>query len=215
MVWTCTFHSCPLTPAVSKASSGAMEMIPVYAVSGTEQFLLQAVGNGWTVLGTVGAEQTRGKEQETGSENKEVGKRSRKPVLDCHEYSVDGPTIVVLGEIVILSVLFICTWCAKTSLLDYCGFQSLCNAILKSGWIQRQIRFACGGTHAYTLIWLVNTLQPLFERCCRIFENDSSYSVILDLQEMKGTVFTVEWRRFAPHCWPSLHSGNCLKVLTL
>ena len=55
----------------------------------------------------------------------------------------------------------------------YCGFRSPCNTISKSGRKQQPIRFACGGIHAYTLIWLVNKLHLLFERRCKILENDS------------------------------------------
>ena len=91
-------YSCPLTPVVSKASAGAMETMPVYAVSGMEQFLAQAVGNGWTVLGTVGVETMRENERETGNVNKEVGKEVMKQVLNCHQCSTEGPTMVVLGK---------------------------------------------------------------------------------------------------------------------
>ena len=85
-----------MTPAVSKASSGAMEMMPVYAVSGMEKFLAEAGSNGWTVLGTVGMERLN--KAETGSEKQEMKRGSRKPVIDCREYVVEGPTVVVLGE---------------------------------------------------------------------------------------------------------------------
>lgn len=93
-----TLYSCPLTPVVSKASAGAMETMPVHAVSGMEQFLTHAVGNGWTVLGTVGVERMKENKYGTGNRNKEVGKEVMKPVLDCHQCSMEGPTMVVLGK---------------------------------------------------------------------------------------------------------------------
>ena len=77
-------------------------MMPVFAVSGMEQFLAEAGENGWSVLGTVGSERVREKEQDTRKHRRgdeEEGKGLKKPVLDCHEYSAEGPTLVVLGKI--------------------------------------------------------------------------------------------------------------------
>ena len=109
--------SCPLTPVVSKASSGAMETMPVYALSGCglEHFLSEARGNGWTVLGTVGSE--RLKERERGErrrdsegqeeeEKEEKAKAKKPPVMDCRQYRVKGPTIIVLGKIQSLIMTF-------------------------------------------------------------------------------------------------------------
>ena len=76
-------------------------MMPVFAVSGMEQFLAEAGENGWSVLGTVGSERVREKEQDTRKHRRgdeEEGKGLKKPVLDCHEYTAEGPTIVVLGK---------------------------------------------------------------------------------------------------------------------
>lgn len=79
-------------------------MMPVFAVSGMEQFLTQAGANGWTVLGAVGSE-AAGKENSKEEfkhdvirESDKVGKSLKKTVLDCHQYSVEGPTVVVLGQ---------------------------------------------------------------------------------------------------------------------
>ena len=71
-------------------------MMRVYSVSGMENCLTEAGGNGWTVLGTVGMERLN--KADTGSGKKEVGKGLRKSVVDCREYVVEGPTVVVLGE---------------------------------------------------------------------------------------------------------------------
>ena len=108
--------SCPLTPVVSKASSGAMETMPVYALSGCglEHFLSEARRNGWTVLGTVGSE--RLKERERGErrrdsegkeeEKEEKAKAKKPPVMDCRRYRVNGPAIIVLGKIQLLIMIF-------------------------------------------------------------------------------------------------------------
>ena len=88
------------------ASSGAMEMMPIYALNGTCSlpfFLFEARGNGWTVLETVGSE--RLKEMERGERRREEvegdveeAKAKKLPVIDCHQYHAKGPTIVVLGK---------------------------------------------------------------------------------------------------------------------
>ena len=99
--------SCPLTPLVSKASSGAMEMMPVYALSGCglEEFLSEARGNGWTILGTVGSEKLKEREKgggwrtrRKGEGDMEEAKAKKLPVIDCYRYNAKGPTIVVLGK---------------------------------------------------------------------------------------------------------------------
>ena len=84
-----------------------MEMMPVYALSGCglEQFLSEARGNGWTVLGTVGSERLKESERrerrnEGEGEEEEEGKIKAKkpPVLDCRQYHAKGPAIIVLGK---------------------------------------------------------------------------------------------------------------------
>ena len=83
-------------------------MMPVHALSGCglEHFLSEAKGNGWTVLGTVGSERLRGREKggekrREGEGEQEEAKAKKPPVLDCHQYHVEGPTIVVLGKALI------------------------------------------------------------------------------------------------------------------
>ena len=105
-------YSCPLTPIVSKASAGAMEMMPVYALSGCGlgHFLFKARGNGWTVLEAMGSEKLKERERglrggggessgrEEFEEDVEEAKAKKLPVIDCHDYQAKGPTIVVLGK---------------------------------------------------------------------------------------------------------------------
>ena len=105
---------------MSKASSGAMEMMPVFAVSGMVQFLTEAGENGWTVLGTVGSERTREKGREVAGEKEEEGERrvkmekegeerrlkeKEKEVVDCYHYNMEGPTVVVLGEAALYTIV--------------------------------------------------------------------------------------------------------------
>ncbi|KAF6727192.1 rRNA methyltransferase 1, mitochondrial [Oryzias melastigma] len=47
-------HSCPLSPVVSKASSGAMEVMGVYGCENLEEMLKLKLLQGWDVVGTVG-----------------------------------------------------------------------------------------------------------------------------------------------------------------
>ncbi|GAB6025231.1 Ribose methyltransferase, variant 2 [Chamberlinius hualienensis] len=47
-----TRSSCPLTPVVSKASSGVMELLPVYQNDDPVQLLLSKALEGWSVYGT-------------------------------------------------------------------------------------------------------------------------------------------------------------------
>ena len=74
-------YSCPLSPVVSRASAGALEMTPVYSVSNMAGFLQEAASCGWEVLGSVSSQhQARAQE-----------------VVSCYDYTPRGPTILVLG----------------------------------------------------------------------------------------------------------------------
>lgn len=46
-VVTCQRNSAPLSPVVSKASSGAMEVLPVHSAKNLPQFLAACSVNGW------------------------------------------------------------------------------------------------------------------------------------------------------------------------
>ena len=76
-------NSAPLSPVVSKASAGAMEVLPVHAVSGNmPQFLAACSANGWTVLGA-----------DMGD-----GAAAAGGAVPCSDVTVTGPTILVLGS---------------------------------------------------------------------------------------------------------------------
>ncbi|NXK64466.1 MRM1 methyltransferase, partial [Sylvietta virens] len=74
-------NSCPLTPIVSKASAGAMEVFDVYSTDDLQGFLKAKIAEGWEVVGTVSrAEDVEGV-----------------PVVSCSEFRWDRPLIVVIG----------------------------------------------------------------------------------------------------------------------
>jgi len=75
-VVVCTKNSCPLSPVVSKSSSGALEVMPVHGVSSMLRFLQQSKANGWKCIGTV-----------LGGE-----------AIDSKTLTLEGPTMIVLGN---------------------------------------------------------------------------------------------------------------------
>ncbi|XP_047233413.1 rRNA methyltransferase 1, mitochondrial [Girardinichthys multiradiatus] len=74
-------HSCPLSPVVSKASSGVMEVMGVYGCDSLEEMLRMKVKHGWHVVGTVGADP----------------KESQIPVIPCSDFQVTRPTMLLMG----------------------------------------------------------------------------------------------------------------------
>ncbi|NXE63539.1 MRM1 methyltransferase, partial [Calcarius ornatus] len=74
-------NSCPLTPIVSKASSGAMEVFDVYSTDDLQGFLKAKSAEGWEVVGTA-------------SRPEDV---EGVPVISCSEFRWDKPLIVVIG----------------------------------------------------------------------------------------------------------------------
>ena len=74
-------HSCPLSPVVSKASSGAMEVLGVYGYENLEDMLKLKVAQGWQVVGTVGAE----------------AGESHIPVIQCSDFQMTKPTLLLMG----------------------------------------------------------------------------------------------------------------------
>ncbi|NXQ36000.1 MRM1 methyltransferase, partial [Alaudala cheleensis] len=74
-------NSCPLTPIVSKASAGAMEVFDVYSTDDLQGFLKAKREEGWEVVGTA-------------SRPEEV---EGVPVISCSEFQWDRPIIVVIG----------------------------------------------------------------------------------------------------------------------
>ncbi|KAM4648507.1 rRNA methyltransferase 1, mitochondrial isoform 1-T1 [Amazona ochrocephala] len=75
-------NSCPLTPTVSKASSGAMEVLDVYSTDDLQSFLKAKAAEGWEVLGTVSKPED--------AENI--------PVISCSEFRWNKPIIIVIGS---------------------------------------------------------------------------------------------------------------------
>lgn len=80
---------CPLSPVVSKASSGAMELMPVYSVSHLADYLERASQVGWTVMGTDSSQQPSSSSSQT---------TSGVTLMDCREFTLESPTILVLGN---------------------------------------------------------------------------------------------------------------------
>lgn len=74
-------YTCPLSPVVSKASSGVMEVIGVYGYENLEDMLKLKVTQGWQVVGTVGAE----------------AEASQIPVTKCSDFQMTKPTLLLLG----------------------------------------------------------------------------------------------------------------------
>lgn len=73
--------SCPLSPVVSKASSGTMEVIGVYGYENLEDMLKVKVAQGWHVVGTVGAE----------------AHECQIPVTQCSDFQITKPTLLLMG----------------------------------------------------------------------------------------------------------------------
>uniref|UniRef100_A0A8C3XPL5 rRNA methyltransferase 1, mitochondrial n=1 Tax=Chelydra serpentina TaxID=8475 RepID=A0A8C3XPL5_CHESE len=74
--------SCPLTPTVSKASAGAMEVLEVYSTDNLQRFLKAKIEEGWEVIGTVSKSEVEDKV----------------PVISCLEFHWNKPTVLVLGN---------------------------------------------------------------------------------------------------------------------
>uniref|UniRef100_A0A6I8NL19 rRNA methyltransferase 1, mitochondrial n=1 Tax=Ornithorhynchus anatinus TaxID=9258 RepID=A0A6I8NL19_ORNAN len=73
-------NSCPLTPVVSKASAGALEVLQVYGADDLPALLKAKAAQGWTVAGTVDCSEPR------------------TPVLGCLDFRWDRPTVLVIGN---------------------------------------------------------------------------------------------------------------------
>ncbi|KGL77332.1 hypothetical protein N309_06302, partial [Tinamus guttatus] len=75
-------NSCPLTPTVSKASSGAMEVFDVYSTDNFQGFLKVKLSICWEVVGTVSSAEA----------TEDV------PVINCLEFQWSKPIILVIGN---------------------------------------------------------------------------------------------------------------------
>ncbi|XP_068934248.1 rRNA methyltransferase 1, mitochondrial [Petaurus breviceps papuanus] len=85
-VITSRTNSCPLTPVVSKASAGVMEVMDVFAADDLPGLLKAKAEQGWLVAGTVGC---------PGSG---VTQCSDIPIVSCLEFLWDRSTLLVLGN---------------------------------------------------------------------------------------------------------------------
>lgn len=72
-------HSCPLSPVVSKASSGSMEVMEVYGYTNLCEILKQKKALGWDVVGTVGFES------------------GETHATRCSDFTVTKPTLLLIG----------------------------------------------------------------------------------------------------------------------
>ncbi|XP_012382023.2 rRNA methyltransferase 1, mitochondrial isoform X2 [Dasypus novemcinctus] len=79
-------NSCPLTPVVSKASAGSMEVMDVFSTGDLASFLQTKAQQGWLVAGTVGCPEPK------------VPPCSQIPITSCLEFLWDRPTLLVLGN---------------------------------------------------------------------------------------------------------------------
>ncbi|XP_078535908.1 rRNA methyltransferase 1, mitochondrial [Lissotriton helveticus] len=75
-------NSCALTPTVSKASAGTMELLEVFGVDNLPEVLQEKIEQGWQVLGTVGKTEAL----------------EGVPVITTSEFQWSRPTILVLGN---------------------------------------------------------------------------------------------------------------------
>lgn len=73
--------SCPLSPVVSKASSGVMEVFGVYGYENLEDMLRLKASQGWQVVGTVGTE----------------AEQSHIPIAQCSDFQMTKPTLLLMG----------------------------------------------------------------------------------------------------------------------
>ncbi|XP_053562790.1 rRNA methyltransferase 1, mitochondrial [Bombina bombina] len=74
-------NSCSLTPVVSKASAGVMEVFEVFGIEDLAAFLQEKLEKGWKVLGTVKP-----------SEDCEV------PVYSVSQYQINSSSVLLLGN---------------------------------------------------------------------------------------------------------------------
>ncbi|XP_048338725.1 rRNA methyltransferase 1, mitochondrial [Sphaerodactylus townsendi] len=75
-------NSCPLTPVVSKASAGAMEVVDVFGTDNLQSFLQAKLERGWDIVGTVG----------------HTGAHSDITVESCVDFRWTKPTVLLLGN---------------------------------------------------------------------------------------------------------------------
>lgn len=75
-------RSCPLSPVVSKASSGVMEVMEVYGYESLQDMLRIKAARGWQVVGSVGTE----------AEVMHI------PTMQCSDFHLTKPTLLLMGS---------------------------------------------------------------------------------------------------------------------
>ncbi|XP_067293970.1 rRNA methyltransferase 1, mitochondrial [Pseudorasbora parva] len=74
-------NSCPLTPTVSKASAGVMEVMEVFGYSNLKDIIKVKAEQGWQVVGTVGLEEGN----------------PESLVMPCSDFKMSRPTLLLMG----------------------------------------------------------------------------------------------------------------------
>ncbi|XP_073696920.1 rRNA methyltransferase 1, mitochondrial [Garra rufa] len=74
-------NSCPLTPTVSKASAGVMEVMEVFGYSNLKDMIKVKAEEGWHVVGTVGLEECS----------------LESTVVPCSDFKISKPTLLLMG----------------------------------------------------------------------------------------------------------------------
>ncbi|XP_056602295.1 rRNA methyltransferase 1, mitochondrial [Triplophysa dalaica] len=74
-------NSCPLTPTVSKASAGVMEVMKVFGYSNLKDMIKVKAEQGWQVVGTVGLEEGK----------------SEAAVVPVSHFKMSRPTLLLMG----------------------------------------------------------------------------------------------------------------------
>lgn len=74
-------NSCPLTPTVSKASAGVMEVMDVFGYSNLKNMIQVKMKEGWQVVGTVGLEEGN----------------SQSNNIPCSDFKMSKPTLLLMG----------------------------------------------------------------------------------------------------------------------
>lgn len=82
-LFTVRGNSCKLSPTVSKASSGTLEVMDIYEVENLEKFIRNRKDNGWSIVSTLAF-----------SSKSEFHQAS----IPAEELSISKPTILILGS---------------------------------------------------------------------------------------------------------------------
>ncbi len=95
----------PLSPTVSKASAGVMEIMPVFSISHMKNFLSSAQEHGWSILGTSGFPTVNGSSSKVVNANKPVNAKKQKQeeqkalkTMNCQEYVKNSPVLLIVGK---------------------------------------------------------------------------------------------------------------------